>query len=296
MTGIETIRTIAVIGSDTQDPHVKVLAQVLDMLARRGHHLVVEREFAAYLRRHGAFPEGMVETVARLDEARLPDFAVSFGGDGTLLRAAAWIKALPVPILGINTGHLGYLTAVNIDCAQPLLAAVIAGDYMIERRSLIEVDSPLLDPGRIWPFALNEVAVLKDDTASMLEVDTMLGSDRLAAYHADGLLVATPTGSTAYNLSVGGPILEPMAPNWVLTPIAAHTLTMRPLVLSDASVLSLTTTSRAAGYRISIDGRSAMLPTGSTVTLKRAPFSIGVIQSRSHSFAATLRNKLHWGN
>lgn len=283
---------IAVIGSTSQDAHLAKVGRLMHWLCHSGAELAVEPLFADYLQAR----------MSHLPIPRLVDFStfhprlvISLGGDGTFLRAAAWLGHVDTPILGINTGHLGYLTAVSIDDAQPMIEAVLSGDFIVERRALIEVRSPLLVDNGVWPFALNEVAVLKEDTASMIEVKARLDGVDLATYHADGLLVATPTGSTAYNLSVGGPIIEPLAPNWAVTPIAAHTLTQRPLVLGDQSVMTLTTTSRAAGYRVSVDGRSATLPSGSTLTLRRADYTIGVVQPRGHSFAATLSNKLLWG-
>ncbi len=282
---------IAVVGSISQGDYIDKVAELLRWLRSRGAELAVEPEFARYLASCG------VEVAEVADSSSFrPQLVLSLGGDGTFLRAAAWAGGLDVPILGINTGHLGYLTAVGIDSAREMIEDALRGEYEVERRSLIEVRSPLVVDSGIWPYALNEVAVLKEDTASMITVNTLVGQTELATYHADGLLVSTPTGSTAYNLSVGGPIIEPSAPNWVITPIAAHTLTMRPLVLADASQLTLTTTSRAAGYRVSIDGRSVKLPSGTSLTLRRADFTISVVHRRGHSFAATLRNKLLWGN
>lgn len=284
---------IAVVGSSFQGDNINKVTSLLRWLQSTGAVLALEPEFADYLK-------SQVDTFnipgnADLEGMHL-DLALSFGGDGTFLRAVAWLGRIDVPILGINTGHLGYLTAAGIDQAREVIEEVMRGEYDVECRSLIELKSPLVAESGIWPYALNEVAVLKEDTASMIEVNTRLGDTELATYHADGLLVATPTGSTAYNLSVGGPIIEPLAPNWVVTPIAAHTLTMRPLVLDDSSELTLTTTSRAAGYRVSIDGRSLTLPSGSDITLCRADFTVKVVQRRGHTFAATLRSKLLWGN
>ncbi|MDE6309829.1 MAG: NAD(+)/NADH kinase [Muribaculaceae bacterium] len=285
---------IAVVGSSFQGDNIGKVISLLQWLQSTGAVLTLEHEFADYLR---AQCESLdLPDAVSLDEFR-PDLALSFGGDGTFLRAVAWLGRIDVPILGINTGHLGYLTAAGIDQGREVIEDVMRGDgYEVECRSLIELDSPLVTASGIWPYALNEVAVLKEDTASMIEVKTRLGDVDLATYHADGLIVATPTGSTAYNLSVGGPIIEPLAPNWVVTPIAAHTLTMRPLVLGDSSELTLTTTSRAAGYRVSIDGRSVTLPSGSDIALRRADFTVKVVQRSGHTFAATLRSKLLWGN
>jgi NAD+ kinase len=170
----------------------------------------------------------------------------------------------------------------------------VSGEYLIEKRSLISVEgvSELENRNR---YALNEVAILKQDNASMITLETTVGGRLLANYRGDGLILATPTGSTGYNLSVGGPIIEPTAPNWVISPIAAHSLTIRPLVVSNESVIKATTTSRATNYRLSLDGRSITLPEGSSITLRKAPFGIKVAQRLNHHFTDTLRNKLLWG-
>jgi NAD+ kinase len=196
--------------------------------------------------------------------------------------------------MGINTGHLGYLADVQISESETILDDITTGNYKIEERSLIEVVSSNAELDN-WPFALNEVAILKQDTASMISIKTEINDVVLNTYIGDGLIISTPTGSTGYNLSVGGPIIEPTAPNWVISPIAAHSLTMRPLVVSNESVIKATTTSRATNYRLSLDGRSITLPEGSSITLRKAPFGIKVAQRLNHHFTDTLRNKLLWG-
>ena len=196
--------------------------------------------------------------------------------------------------MGINTGHLGYLADVRISDVGKCLECVFNGNHRIDSRTMIEVDCAETDVDG-WPYALNEVAILKQDTSSMIDMEARIGDALLANYRGDGLIVSTPTGSTGYNLSVGGPILEPSAPVWAISPIAAHSLTMRPLVVSDDSVFTVTTHSRSDAYRLSLDGRSVSLAAGTTVTMRRAPFVTKVIQSQDHHFSDTLRDKLLWG-
>ncbi len=222
------------------------------------------------------------------------DIALSIGGDGTFLRTAQRVADKGIPIIGINTGHLGYLADVTIDECHDMFDDIINRRYKIEDRSLIEVATSCHNFDG-WKYALNEVAILKQDTASMISVKTLINGAELATYRGDGLIISTPTGSTGYNLSVGGPIIEPCAPNWVISPIAAHSLTMRPLVISDQRVLTITTTSRAQNYRLSLDGRSVTLPVESVITLRKAPFTIKLAQRHIHHFTDTLRNKLLWG-
>lgn len=159
---------------------------------------------------------------------------------------------------------------------------------------MIEVTSPDIKID-CWPYALNEVAILKQDTASMITMKASVDGAGLADYRADGLIISTPTGSTGYNLSVGGPIVAPQAPVWIISPVAAHSLTMRPLVVSDDSVVSVNTRSRTSSYRVSLDGRSVTLPVSTTIIMKRAPFVTKVVQRLDHRFVDTLRSKLLWG-
>ncbi|MDE6489755.1 MAG: NAD(+)/NADH kinase, partial [Muribaculaceae bacterium] len=222
------------------------------------------------------------------------DMALSIGGDGTFLRTAQWIGDRQIPILGINTGHLGYLAEIRLSEAPAMIADILAGNYNVEPRSLLEAIIPDC-PADYWPYALNEAAILKKDTSSMITAHTAINGTDLTTYLGDGLIISTPTGSTGYNLSVGGPIIQPTAPNWVISPIAAHSLTMRPLVTSDNERLSVTTTSRAGSYLLSLDGRSLSLQSGTTVEIRRAPFSVHIVQRPGHNFASTLRAKLLWG-
>ena len=224
------------------------------------------------------------------------DIALSIGGDGTFLRTARWIGGHEIPILGINSGHLGYLTDLTLEEAPAIVSKIAALDFDVESRSLLAVEVKGDDiPQVAYPFALNEVAVLRDDSAGIIAVDTMLDTLPLATYHADGLIISTPTGSTGYNLSVGGPILSPNAGNFVLSPVAPHSLTMRPLVVCDSSTIDISVQARSGSFCLALDGRSLTLPATATLRITRAPFVTRVMLRRSHNFAETLRNKLLWG-
>ncbi|MDE6136902.1 MAG: NAD(+)/NADH kinase [Muribaculaceae bacterium] len=282
---------IAIYGSRRQDAHIHALEAFMRSLSAEGHEVVMHPKLYRYLL---AVIPGALMCVRRVVESAADaaaDLAVSIGGDGTFLRTAEWLAGAPTPVAGVNTGHLGYLTAVGIDGIASLVPAFVAGDLVADERSLIHVASPEM---RIWPYALNEVALLKSETAAMINVAAMLDGNPLADYRVDGLLVSTPTGSTAYNLSVGGPIVQPSAPVWTIAPIAAHSLSMRPLVVNDTSVLTLTATGRAPHVRLSIDGRAVTLDIDTTLTLRRAPFTIRVLHPADYSFSTTLREKLHW--
>lgn len=283
---------IAIYGSRRQDRHLDVLEAFLAGLDVAGHEVVMHPKLYHYLL---ALAPMALKCVRRVEEDAShigADMAVSIGGDGTFLRTAAWVGASGTPIAGVNTGHLGYLTATGIEGLPGLVPAFEAGALAAEPRSLIEVAEPRLRT--IWPYALNEVALLKTETASMISVHAAVDGHELAEYRVDGLLVSTPTGSTAYNLSVGGPIVQPYAPVWVVAPVAPHSLSMRPLVLGDGAELTLVPVSRAPHVRLSVDGRTVSLDSGTRITLRRAPFAVRVLHPAGYHFAATLRDKLHW--
>ena len=222
------------------------------------------------------------------------DLLLSLGGDGTFLRAARQFGPSRLPIMGINAGRLGFNTAASIDETSRIASAIAAGDFEVESRSLLKVTS--VADGEIQEdVALNEVAILKLDSASMISSAVRLNNRPLANYVGDGVIVATPTGSTGYNLSVGGPILEPTAPIFVISPIAAHSLSLRPVVVANNSIISIITQSRSGSYLLSVDGESRPMPANSELTLSLAEADVKVAYLKGHHFADVLRNKLLWG-
>lgn len=280
---------IAIYGSRRQTPHAPQLQTLLHALAVGGAGIAMHPK----LYEHLSGELGMsLPGVIVADPYRSPaeaDLALSIGGDGTFLRTAAWVAETGTPILGINTGNLGYLSALGIDEAVAHTDFILEGDYIVEPRTLLHVQADGLHG---WPYALNEAVVAKEDSASMITASATVGGRALTDYRADGLIVSTPTGSTAYNLSAGGPIVQPSAPCWVITPICAHSLGMRPLVISDDMEISLTVTGRCKAFRLSLDGRSVALPQGTTVTMRRAGFRTNIVQLRCNEFPAVLRSKL----
>lgn len=282
---------IAVYGSRRQDAYVDYIERFMLRLRELGVEVVMHPKLYTYLKSMILPSLAAVTRVTDGDDFTV-DAAVSIGGDGTFLRTAMWLSEKKIPILGVNTGHLGYLTAIGVERLPEVPDMILNNSFDRSLRSIVKVET---DGLKLWPYALNEVAVTKDDSASMIDAKTRLDGKNFADYMADGLIVATPTGSTAYNLSVGGPIVQPGARVWVVSPIAAHTLTMRPVVISDKSRLDITVNARAEHFRLTLDGRSVSLPVGSTVTITRAPFDIEVLHLPDSSFADTLRTKLHWG-
>lgn len=224
-----------------------------------------------------------------------PDMALSIGGDGTFLRTAASIGNSGVPILGINAGHLGFLADVPLEEIDDALTSIlIKKEYAVESRSLLHLDIlNCLQPYQ--QYALNEVAVLKRDQSSMVSVSVYVDGCFLNQYDADGLVIATSTGSTAYAMSAGGPILEPQSNCWVIVPIAPHTLTTRPLVIRDSCELDIEVESRNNIYLVATDGKPVHLTTQSKLHLNKADYQIGVVRRPDHTFYDTLRTKLMWG-
>lgn len=283
---------VAVFGNNFQEKHLAEVAALFRALASRNLWVEIEAEFYDYLCRVLPEPPEVNDLITAPDfEAAM---ALSIGGDGTFLQTARRVGPRQIPILGVNTGHLGYLADATATDVMERLDEILAGRFTVEDRTMMQVTAdhaPLTAP----VYALNEVAVMKLDSSSMIDMHTFIDGDRLGVYKADGLIMATPTGSTGYNLSVGGPVVAPKAPVWVLSPIAAHSLTMRPLVVDNHSVIAVTTSGRGSAYRVSADGCSVSLPFGSTITVRRAPFVTRVLQSPGHRFTDTLRSKLLWG-
>ena len=222
------------------------------------------------------------------------DMALSVGGDGTFLRTALQIGKHNIPILGINTGRLGFLADISWDQIDETLDELFRGDYKTEERSLLRLYTEEQGFGG-FNYALNEIAILKRDTSSMITIHTFLNDDYLTSYQADGLVVATPTGSTAYSMSVNGPILLPQNKNFILSPVAPHSLNVRPIVIPDDYAITLKVESRTNSFLASLDGRSEDMPVGISLKISKADFSTRVIKRFNQTFYQTLREKLMWG-
>lgn len=279
---------IAIYGSKRQDAYITQIANFLDELYQRGDVVAMHPKLFRYLSALISLPENVKEA------AEVPGDAVavlSLGGDGSFLRTAAWVGHREIPILGVNTGHLGFLAGCSVDELHTIPSILAEKNYNVAEHSLIEVIEPRVDG---WPYALNEVTVTKGEGASIVNVVATLDGSLLANYRADGLIISTPTGSTAYNLSVGGPIVQPSAPVFVISPIAAHSLSMRPFVIGDSSVLSLECQSRFPTFHVALDGRVTDLKQGARIVLAKADFNVKAIVLPGHSFAQSLREKLDW--
>ena len=287
---LEINRTMKVIVYSSKYEKGNSLEKVIHVLLEKGYEILLEEYFYNLITANHTSPlisllKGYNETI---------DFAISIGGDGTLLKSTAKIKDKNIPILGINAGRLGFLTESAATEFEKCLQCITNKTCKVESRTLlaVEIDSNL--PNNL-NTALNEIAILKQDTASMLTIRVTIDNQFLSAYEADGLIIATPTGSTAYSLSVGGPILTPLIPSFILSPVAPHTLTARPLVIDDQSILDIEVTSRGSNFLLSLDGRSVCVPTSKTFRIQKASYSIKLLRPEGYSFFDTLRNKLFWG-
>lgn len=286
---------IAVYGSRRQDKNIGYISNLFTLLSERGVGLIVHSKLFNHLSDllRGRISQWNILSVTDSGSFSA-DLALSIGGDGTFLRTARWVGKKSIPIAGINAGHLGFLTSFDIENVEDFVDGLFNRDFRIESRTKIEVSYP--DCPDIPPSdALNEIVAIKGDTASMITVNAGLDGNELATYLADGLIVSTATGSTGYNLSVGGPILQPLTPSFVITPIAAHSLTMRPLVVADSSVISLEITSRADTFLLSLDGKYTHLPNGTRLTLRKSGGVVRILLPRDENFAEKIRAKLLWG-
>lgn len=224
------------------------------------------------------------------------DMLISIGGDGTILRAAALVRDSGVPILGINAGRLGFLATVQKENIDEFMQFVIEKKYTISKRTLLSLSTSLKnDAIEEINFALNEISVSRKDSTSMITVETYLNGEFLNSYWADGLIIATPTGSTGYSMSCGGPILTPDVKSLVVTPIAPHNLNARPLVIPDETEIKLKVSGREAHYLVSLDSRITSVKNETILTIKKTPFQINMIEIPNETFLKTLRGKLFWG-
>ena len=222
------------------------------------------------------------------------DMVISIGGDGTFLKAASRVGDKNIPILGINTGRLGFLADISPEEMEETFNEIHKGQYSVEERSILHLtcDKQKL---KDYPFALNDIAILKRDSSSMISIHTAINGAFLTTYQADGLVIATPTGSTAYSLSVGGPIIVPHSATIAITPVAPHSLNVRPIVIRDDWEITLDVESRSHNFLVAIDGRSESLKEGSRLTIKKADYTIKVVKRYNHIFFDTLRTKMMWG-
>ncbi|MGM9689205.1 MAG: NAD kinase [Alloprevotella sp.] len=283
----------ALFGNVYQTKKNQFVAAILQKLSDLHVNVLIESDFADFLEHQLAVRVSDYKLFGA-NETFAADAAISIGGDGTFLGTAAKVGTAGIPILGINTGRLGFLADVSPEAIGPSLEALCQGDYVVEKRKVLQV-SHNMGADNFYPFALNEVAVLKHDNSSLIEIATYVDNNYLTTYLADGLIVTTPTGSTGYSLSVGGPILTPQSGTFCLAPVAPHSLSVRPVVVRDEVEIRLHIRSRSHNFLLSADGRSQSLPETAIITIHRAAHTVKVIKIEHTHFFDTLRDKMMWG-
>lgn len=283
---------IALFGNVFQAKKSLAVQKLFAVANQLGFDIAIEQGFYTFLR------EGMQIDIPDCDIITgndfTADFAICMGGDGTFLDVASRVGYKEIPILGINTGRLGFLANFSPNDIESILTNISNGKYNIERHSVVRMTCDEM-PLEGYPFALNEIAILKHDISAMISIHTSIDGEYLTTYQADGLIIGTPTGSTAYSLSVGGPIIVPQLDTISLTPVAPHSLNMRPIVISDKSTIDLCVESRSGNFLVSFDGRSQGYPDHIHLHIIKAPYCVKVITRQVNSFYSTLRTKMMWG-
>ncbi len=288
------MKNIAIYARKVTKQNLTVFTELIGVLEALGWNPILEIELKKQLVSKAGFSASIPSFTSYRDFSTGIDLAISIGGDGTFIQTVKFIRDSGVPIVGINTGRLGFLANVSTEKMLETLQAVKRKEFVYQSRSLMRLDmenNPFGDDN----IALNEVTLHKKDAASMITVDASLDGKYLNSYWADGLIVATPTGSTAYNLSCGGPIVTPGCQVHMLTPIAPHNLNVRPMVVPDHMPISLTVEGRERRYLVSLDGISHSLKQGEIVTVSKAPFLLNVLKFEDNNFLDTIRNKMMWG-
>jgi NAD+ kinase len=286
---------IAVYGPLYNERSKSTIQTLIEYLKKRDAKVVFEKNFQASIVTSSDIDINAYfsDTFEELDASF--ELLISIGGDGTILRAITFVKDLKIPIVGINTGRLGFLATIPMHTIQKAMDEIFEGNYRVSKRSLLTIDVDAKDASYDLDFALNEIAVSRKNTTSMISVETWLDDEYLTSYWADGLIVSTPTGSTGYSLSCGGPVIIPESDSLVLTPIAPHNLNARPLVISSDRVIKLKVSGREDQHLVSLDSRINTLENNTTITIQKAPFSINMIELKEDGFLETLRKKLLWG-
>ncbi len=284
---------IGVHGKEFTRQSVPFIQRIFEILAKHHAELYVSTKFASLLKQ-SAFKNFKWETYAPTDSLKSLQLLISIGGDGTLLESVSHIGKTEIPVLGINTGRLGFLATISSDETERALELVMKRNFTLDKRAVLRLETNQGIFGKL-NFALNDFTVVKKDTSAMITIHTFIDGEFLNSYWADGIIVSTPTGSTGYSLSCGGPLIFPRSGTFVLTPVSPHTLTVRPIIVSDTSEISFQVDGRSKKFLVSLDSRIATVDNAVKLTLKKADFIVNLIQLEGHHYFKTLRQKLNWG-
>ena len=286
--------TIAIFGSPYPEHFSKYIQHLIKKLEAEHINLIIEEEFSIFLENNIRFNKSISTFNSYETLKNKADFLLSIGGDGTLLKAVTYVRESEIPIMGINTGRLGFISSISADQIDDAITDILKGNYKINERTLLQLSSDK-NLFKEKNFALNEVAVSKKDTSSMIRIDAYVDDEFLNTYWADGLVVSTPTGSTGYSLSCGGPIIMPGTNNIIITPNAPHNLNVRPIVIDDNSVVKLKIEDRDQLALVSLDSRSRAFDSETELIIKKANFKVRLVQPQNNSLIKTIRHKLMWG-
>ena len=286
--------TIAIFGSPYPEHFSKYIQHLIKKLEAEHINLIIEEEFSIFLENNIRFNKSITNFNSYETLKNKADFLLSIGGDGTLLKAVTYVRESEIPIMGINTGRLGFISSISADQIDDAITDILKGNYKINERALLQLSSDK-NLFKEKNFALNEVAVSKKDTSSMIRIDAYVDDEFLNTYWADGLVVSTPTGSTGYSLSCGGPIIVPGTNNIIITPNAPHNLNVRPIVIDDNSVVKLKIEDRDQLALVSLDSRSRAFDSETELIIKKANFKVRLVQPQNNSIIKTIRHKLMWG-
>ena len=284
---------IAIYGQSSDKVSEKIFSEILKIANDRNIFLIIEKKYNSIISKNLQHNHQLFTSHYDLDNSI--DLMITIGGDGTLLRSITYVRDLGIPIIGINSGRLGFLATLNQEMLNSELDIILNGGYEIRERTLLEVSFEKKSKLSDFNFALNEVSVGRENTTSMIEIKTTLDGEYLNTYWADGLIISTPTGSTGYSLSCGGPIMTPSSQTFSITPIAPHNLNARPLIISDETNIELSVKGREESHLLSLDSRIISLTNDTKIKIKKANYKIKLASFSNNSFYKTLRNKLLWG-
>jgi len=285
---------VALFGKDYKEDQQEYLQQIIDELVNVGSQLRFYKPFYEKIKEALNLPENLEFFNTHLDLVENTDMLFSIGGDGTILDTVPFVRDSGIPILGINLGRLGFLSSISKNEIKQALESIFKGDYYLDKRALLQLEKPEGIFGEL-NFALNDLTIYRNNTTSLIVVHVYVDDKFLNSYWGDGLIVSTPTGSTAYSLSVGGPIMSPGSQNFVIAPIASHNLTVRPIVIQDSSTIRIKINGREDTYLMTMDSRHSSINKEDELVIRRCGFEVNLVEMNNKDFFSTIRDKLYWG-
>ncbi len=285
---------IAIYGKSLNNYNANPIQRLIAKLEEAGAEMCVHEDFYTIIKEKIKFTSIISFFKDEKVLLKRPNFFCSIGGDGTMLKTITLVGASEVPIIGINTGRLGFLSGISIQDIEPAIDKIFAGDFDLDKRSLVRLES-VNNPYLRSNFALNEITIHKNDNTTMMTIHAWVNGEFLNSYWADGLIISTPTGSTAYSLSCGGPLVMPDSANFIITPISPHNLNVRPIIISDKDVVTLKVEARNKNFLVTLDSRQEVFDADEELTILREKFEINLVRLKGNDFMSTLRQKLMWG-